>query len=214
MIASKEDDRNRRVSAPSKSPSKPTNRRVLAAMGSVAVLCALPCLLVGALTGRRWLVTAGAVAAATGAAWLLCARFAREEVMRPVHLRYLREFFPAMAGYLVLIVVSGTLVPRMESQAGRVALAVLPLLPIVLLIRAMVRVLRDQDELERRIDLEAIAIAAMSTAFGFFSFGLLSLADIGWHVSGDAVAIWVMPCLFAIFGIAKPLVARRYRDHE
>ena len=101
-----------------------------------------------------------------------------------------------------------------EVLAHRVAWCFVFLLPIVLLIRAMVRVLRDQDELERRIDLEAVAIAAMSTAFGFFSFGLLPLADIGWHVRGDAVAIWVMPCLFAIFGIAKPLVARRYRDHE
>jgi hypothetical protein len=214
MIASMEDDRSRRMSGPSKSPSKLTNRRALAMMGGVAVLCALPCLLAGMLTGRRWLVTLGLVVAATGAAWLLCARFAREEVMRPVHVRYLREFFPAMAGYVVLMMVSGTLVPRMESIAARVALAALPLLPIALLVRAMVRVLRDQDELERRIDLEAIAIAAMSTAFGFFSFGLLPLADIGWHVSGDTVAIWVMPCLFAIFGIAKPLVARRYRDHE
>ena len=202
------------MSQPSQSPPKLTNRRILTAMGGVAVLGALPCLLVGGLTHRGWLVTAGIVAAVTGVAWLLCARFAREEALRPVHRRYLREFLPAMVGYVVLIMVSGTLVSRMESVVGRMALAVLPLLPIVLLIRAMVRVLRDQDELERRIDLEAIAIAAMSTAFGFFSFGLLPLADIGWHVRGDAVAIWVMPCLFAIFGIAKPLVARRYRGHE
>lgn len=214
MIASMDDHRSRRMSRPSKSPSKLTNRRALAMMGGVAVLCALPCLIAGVLGGRRWLVTVGVVVAITGVAWLLCAHFSREEVLRPVHVRYLREFFPAMAGYVVLIMVSGTWVPRMESVPARVALAALPLLPIALLIRAMVRVLRDQDELERRIDLEAIAIAAMSTAFGFFSFGLLPLADIGWHVGGPTVAIWVMPCLFAIFGIAKPLVARRYRDHE
>lgn len=131
--------------------------------------------------------------------------------MRAVHKRYLREFIPAMLGYVALILVYGTLVPRTESVAGRAVLAILPLLPIVLLIRAMVRVIRDQDELERRIDLEAIAIAAMSTAFGFFSFGLLLSAGIGWKVAPDAVAIWVLPCLFGSFGIAKLFVARRYR---
>lgn len=132
--------------------------------------------------------------------------------MREVHKRYLREFLPAMAVYAVLIVVFGMFASRVGSVAGRVALALLPLLPILLAIRAMVRVLRDQDELERRIDLESFAIAAMATGFGFFSFGLLLTAGIGWQVRGDAVAIWVMPCLFASFGIAKLLVARRYRN--
>ncbi|MFC5436273.1 hypothetical protein ACFPME_06875 [Rhodanobacter umsongensis] len=134
--------------------------------------------------------------------------------MRAVHKRYLREFIPAMLAYVVLVVLSGFLLPKTASLPWRVVLAVLPLLPIVLAIRAMVRVLRDQDELERRIDLESFAIAAMATGFGFFSFGLLLLADLGWQVRGGAVAIWVMPCLFATFGLAKLLVVRRYRHHE
>jgi len=91
---------------------------------------------------------------------------------------------------------------------------VLPLLPVVLVIRAIVRVIRDQDELERRIDLEAIAIAAMSTGFGHFSFGFLLNADIGLEIAPAFMAIWVMPCLFASYGMAKLLVVRRYRSHE
>ncbi|MBQ4854923.1 hypothetical protein IMW82_09605 [Rhodanobacter sp. B2A1Ga4] len=133
--------------------------------------------------------------------------------MRAVHKRYLREFLPAMLAYVVLIVLSGLLLPKLASLPWRVGLALLPLLPIVLAIRAMVRVLRDQDELERRIDLESFAIAAMATGFGFFSFGLLLLADVGWQVRGGAVAIWVMPCLFATFGLAKLVVVWRYRRH-
>ena len=133
--------------------------------------------------------------------------------MRAVHERYLREFLPAMLAYVGLIVLSGLLLPKVASLPWRMGLALLPLLPIVLAIRAMVRVLRDQDELERRIDLESFAIAAMATGFGFFSFGLLLLADVGWQVRGGAVAIWVMPCLFATFGLAKLLVVWRYRRH-
>ena len=134
--------------------------------------------------------------------------------MRTVHKRYLREFIPAMSAYVVLIVLYGVLMPRTQGMLWRVMLAVLPLLPVALVIRAIVRVIRDQDELERRIDLEAIAIAAMSTGFGYFSFGFLLNAGIGLEVAPADVAIWVMPCLFGTFGLAKLLVARRYRSHE
>lgn len=134
--------------------------------------------------------------------------------MRKVHKRYLREFLPAMAAYVALIIVSGVLSSRVESPLWRVMLVLLPLLPILFAIRAMVRVVRDQDELERRVDLESFAISAMITGFGFFTFGLLLGAGLGWKVSGQAVAIWVMPCLFASFGLAKPLVMWRYRSHE
>lgn len=130
--------------------------------------------------------------------------------MRAVRKRYLREFVPAIAGCAVLIVMSGFLAPVTGSLPVRI---VLTLLPVLLAICAAVRVLRDQDEPERRIDLESFAIAPMVTGFGFFSFGLLQLADVGWQLRGGAVVIRVLPCLFASFGIAKLLVSRRHRNH-
>lgn len=134
--------------------------------------------------------------------------------MREVHKRYLREVFIAMTAYAVLIVVFGVLMPKTESTFWRIVLAVLPLVPVLFLIRALVRVIRDQDELERRIDLEAMAIASMTTGFGFFSLGLLLRAKAGWTMPADSIAIWVLPCLFMTFGIAKLWVVRRYRHHE
>lgn len=92
--------------------------------------------------------------------------------MRAVHKRYLREFVPAMAGYAVLIVMSGFLMPETRSLPLRTVLA---LLPVLLALHAMVRVLRDQGGLERCIDLESFAIAAMATGSGFFSFGIAKL---------------------------------------
>lgn len=131
--------------------------------------------------------------------------------MRSVHKRYFKRFVPAMAGYVALIFLYGSLVPRTTSTTWRAALAVLPLLPIALVIRAMVLVIREQDELERRTDLEALAIASMLTGFGFFSYGLLLEAKVWAAPTGGAVAIWVMPCLFASFGVAKGLLQWRLR---
>lgn len=132
--------------------------------------------------------------------------------MRLVHKRYFRELALAMLAYAVVLVISIGLL-RGEDQPGlRFLLAALPLLPVAHVIRAMVRVIRDQDELERRVDLESIAIAAALTAFAFFSFGLLASAKVVPVLSGTVVAIWVLPVLFGSFGLVKCLVVvRRYQ---
>jgi hypothetical protein len=134
----------------------------------------------------------------------------RGRAMRKVHKRYLREFLPATFAYSVLIIAYGFLARSVDSVFLRSVLVVLPLAPMVLMIRAMVRVIRDQDELERRIDLEAIAIASMLTGFGFFTFGMLLGASDWQGAQANVVAIWVLPCLFFSFGLAKIWVSRRY----
>lgn len=131
--------------------------------------------------------------------------------MRTVHKRYLRELFAALAVYIVLIVIYGFAARRIDSVALRVALGVLPLLPVLGMIRAMVRVIRDQDERERQIDLEAIAISAMLTGFGFFTLGMLISSGLWPGLKAEAVAIWVLPTFFGTFGLAKCWVVWRHR---
>ncbi|TCV92308.1 hypothetical protein EC912_10713 [Luteibacter rhizovicinus] len=131
--------------------------------------------------------------------------------MRAVHKRYLREFIPAMVGYVVLIFGSVWMLKRVDTGWLRAAITLLPIIPIAFVIRAMVRVIRDQDELERRIDLEAIAIAGALSGFGFFSYGLLLNAGTLPAPPAEAVAIWVMPVLMGTFGIVKCGMSQYYR---
>src|SRR5690606_41353109 len=70
--------------------------------------------------------------------------------------RYLREFVPAMVGYVVLLIVSMLLLKHVEDHALRAVIALLPVVPIALTLRAIVRYIRDADELQRRIDVEAM----------------------------------------------------------
>jgi len=131
--------------------------------------------------------------------------------MRVVHKRYLREILPAMAVYVVVLFVSVNLMPKLASPGWRTAVALLPMAPIILAIRAMVRVIRDQDELERRIDLEAIALGSAATGIGFFAYGLLLNAASVPAVPVGALTFWVLPSLFGGFGLSKCLLVRRYR---
>ena len=134
--------------------------------------------------------------------------------MRAVHKRYLREFFPAMAGYVVLIFASVYWLRTLDGTVARTAVTLLPVIPIAFVLRAMIRVIRDQDELERRIDLEAIAIAGGLGGFGFFSYGLLLNAKVLDAPTAASIAIWVFPILMGLFGVAKCGIRLYYRSHE
>ena len=91
----------------------------------------------------------------------------------------------------------------------RALVAVLPVLPIALMMGAGLRYLREIDELQRRIETEAIGIASLLVALLYFAGGLLQKAKV---VDLDAAMamIWVFPLLCAAYGIAKMVLARRY----
>jgi hypothetical protein len=132
--------------------------------------------------------------------------------MRAVHQRYHREFFPAMGAYVVLMLGSVWLLKRIDATWLRAIVTLLPVLPLLLVMRAIVRVVLGQDELERRIDLEAIAISAAVTGTGYFAYGLLLNAKVIAPLDGATVAIWVWPILMFCYGLAKLLfVEPRYR---
>jgi len=131
--------------------------------------------------------------------------------MRAVHKRYLRELFPAMLVYVALIFLSVSWLRTLEGTTARMLVTLLPMLPVAYVIRAMVRVIRDQDEFERRIDLEAIAIGGAIGGFGFFTYGMLLNAHVVAPPPAEAVAIWVFPVLLGCFGVVKCAVRLYYR---
>jgi len=132
--------------------------------------------------------------------------------MRAVHKRYMREFVPAMLGYTVLILASTMWLKTLEGTLPRALVTLLPVVPVGFLIRAMVRVIRDQDEFERRVDLVSIAIGGSVGTFGFFTYGMLLSAGVLPSPAAETVAIWVLPTLLFCFGVAKCAVLRHYRD--
>jgi len=131
--------------------------------------------------------------------------------MRAVHKRYLREMLPALLGYVVLIFLSVTWLKTLEGTAARTAVTLLPVIPVAFLIRAMVRAIRGQDEFERRIDLESIAIGGALGGFGFFTYGMLLNAKVLPMPEPEAVAIWVLPVLLFAFGVTKCGINWYYR---
>lgn len=92
----------------------------------------------------------------------------------------------------------------------RVPVALLPIAPMIWLIRIQVAMILARDELQRRIDLEAIAIAMIGVGMGSLSMAFLVNANV-FDVSGRTALVWVLPTLWVSYGVARHWVARRYR---
>jgi uncharacterized membrane protein (DUF373 family) len=132
--------------------------------------------------------------------------------MRANYRRYLRSFIPAMLGYVMVLFASVFVLkafPNLPTFA-RISLSLAPVLPIVFVCRAVVVFVRDSDELERKIDLEAIALSCLITGLLFMSLGFLASSKL-FELDGAMMGIMVLPCLFGFFGLTKCITQRRYR---
>ena len=124
--------------------------------------------------------------------------------------RYLRALWPALALYSLTLFASIFLIRRgIESVPLRGLVAVLPVLPIGWMMLAALRYLREVDELQRRIETEAIGIASLLVSLVYFAGGMLEKAEVIRMDAGVAM-IWVFPLLCGTYGIAKMFLTRRY----
>jgi hypothetical protein len=121
--------------------------------------------------------------------------------------RYLKEFLPAMAAYVVVLFISVTLINISPSSAWwRIPLALSPVVPVIFAMIAYMRFVSRIDELQRRIQFEALA-------FGFGTSGILTfsysfLEGVGFpHLP----LVFVFPLMIALWGIGTIIASRRYR---
>ncbi len=187
---------------------------VVVALGAVAL----------AVAGRWWLhwpenvvgmwtgIAAGYLLGAL--LFLLVPRWWRnhcdEMYAQPASRRYQRALWPIMAGYALSLFLSVWLIKRgIESVPLRAVVALLPVVAIALFMHAALRYLREIDELQRRIETEAIGIASLLVALVYFAGGLLEKAKM-LEVDAGVVMIWVFPLLCLVYGIAKMILTKRY----
>lgn len=124
--------------------------------------------------------------------------------------RYTREMMVALGGYVVLLSSSIWLLKHVDSTGLRALVALLPVPPIALMLRAMIRYIRDADELQQRIELQAVSFATALVSLLYLGGGLLQVARVV-DVPAGAAMIWVFPLLCLGYGLVKAVVARRYR---
>ncbi len=190
--------------------AKPTisKRRIMQISGQVALGLGVLLGAAGWAFDLRRVLWFGGVAVLTGAAWLVCSRFTSDEPMRPAQRRYLRDFFPAIIAYMLIVIFGWSQIASIDSILLKWVLALLPVVPIMLILRAMLRLLRASDELQQQMQLQAIAIAAMGVGLASFAAAFLVAAEL---LPVDNLLMLVLPAMIGTYGLALAWIKRKYR---
>jgi len=120
--------------------------------------------------------------------------------------RYFLELGSSIVIYMIAIFVSTYLLDTIgDASPIRVAIALLPMIPAVGICWVVIRQLRRLDELQRKIQFEALSWAFGLTAVATFSYGFLETVG---YPKLSYFFIWPLMAVFWIIGIFVSL--RRY----
>ena len=119
--------------------------------------------------------------------------------------RYLIEFGSSMAAYSLFVPLSMWLLHGHEHTGMGYCIAFLPIIPSIFALLAFLRFFRGLDELQRRIQLEAVVFSFLGTCFITLTWAFQQNAGLPrFDVS------WVAPLLIALWGIGVGIAKRRY----
>ncbi len=126
---------------------------------------------------------------------------------REVQKRYFKEFGISMGFYIVLLIASISVITNVElPKAVQVVIALIPVIPTIFVVIAVMRALRDSDELQQRIQLQAVTFSAIVTGLITFSYGFLE--NIGFpHLP----SLFIFPLMIALWGIGAGIFAGKYK---
>ncbi len=122
--------------------------------------------------------------------------------------RYYWELGLSLAAYVALILISRSILRHTEMTlgAGQIALALLPLIPVIFIFAAIVRFVMHTDELQRQIIVHSLALAGGVTVLSAVTYGLLE---------GDILpppsAWWTYTLFMTSWIVAGLFVRRHYR---
>jgi len=120
--------------------------------------------------------------------------------------RYAREFTITMIAYVAIIIVSRLTLNNIGDSPWRFPIAVLPIIPVVFLIAAFMRYLAGIDELQQKIQLQAIGFAAGTTGLLTFAYGFLELVGFP-----QFSTFFIFPMMIMLWGLGLFYFTRRYQ---
>ncbi len=120
--------------------------------------------------------------------------------------RYMIRFLSAMGVYSVLIMISGSTIRHVDPTWAKVLLALLPIVPIGVALSELLRFVASLDELQRRLQFEAVATAGVLTCMLTFAWGMLEMAGFP-----KLPIVLVTPLFSAAYGFGVWRATRKYQ---
>lgn len=121
--------------------------------------------------------------------------------------KYIAEFAASLLFYMLVLIFSLTYLKKTDlSFQVKLVITLLPLLPCVLIVWSILRHVAKLDELQRHIQLNALALAFVGTALITFSYGFLE--NIGFP-NLSMFTVW--PLMAILWGIGVAVGSWQYR---
>ncbi len=119
---------------------------------------------------------------------------------------YVMQFCGAMLLYVVMLLVSVWGVKNLADLPMRIVAALLPMIPISLALLVFLRFFATLDELQKRIQLYAMAFSFGATGMLTFTYGLLQNAGLP-----QVSFIAVFPTMIALWGLGSVFASWKYQ---
>lgn len=184
-----------------------SKRRYTVWLGLGALVLGAVMLLPGLFWRLQMLTHMGSIIALVGVVWLAVSPFASSEPMSRAYRRHQNEIIVIMAGYTIGAIIVGYVNGIGLPVWARTLSVLLPVLPTVLVMRSLWRYVRDSDELERRVQMEAIIIACSVTVVLTFLAGWLQLVHVFEFRAG---LLCVLPLMALSYAVAVGFRRRKY----
>ncbi len=122
--------------------------------------------------------------------------------------RYKRDMAIAVAAYAAVVFGAAFAIRNLELPHWLViVLALASFAPTLLMLRAYLAYWRSLDEFQRRVQSEALIVAAALVVFSSFAYGFLE----EWAGFPHVPMIWIFPVYSFVFGVSHHIIGRRYR---
>lgn len=121
--------------------------------------------------------------------------------------KYNLQILPVMAVYVLLMIFEWPLIFKVHDLALRTVLALLPAVPVVIVIALIARRVMGVDELEQRMHLIALSIAVGVVSAASIVGGFLVAAKV-WQVDGG-ILLWVFPAFCLVYGPTRMILMRK-----
>ena len=120
--------------------------------------------------------------------------------------RYRKQSLLALGIYAVVLVASIEAISKFNLGWWRIPIAITPVLPCLLVVRAMLGFFSRCDELQIRIHLQSLAFAFACTAILTLTYGFLQnvgFPSVNW--------VWVWPLMGSLWMVGQLLAKRKYQ---
>lgn len=130
------------------------------------------------------------------------------EHMRQAKRRYVRDMAVSAVVYVAFVFGAALVIRNFDApQWARIVLALIPVAPALMMLRAYLVHLNAMDEFQRRLQTDALLIATGIVVFGSFAYGFLE----EWADLPHVPLLWVFPVFSFVFGITHAINRHRYK---